>query len=153
MRCRIGVHRTQDANVIGELRRVWKEAADRQTTLATGLERKWRLHQMPNRPAIGPNRFHLSGIRPPVKFGQRRLRVERVHLAGRAIHKQKNDMLRLGEEMCRLWCQWIVIPNWRPGLDRGKETVSQQNFQQFESGETCPRLPEKLPPPGSAWAE
>src|ERR1041384_1298368 len=53
--------------------------------------------------------------------------------------------------MSRLWCQWIVIPNWRPGLRRGKETVSQQNVQQSESGETRPRLPEKLPPRAAAW--
>src|SRR5262249_38198462 len=73
-----------------------------EAALAAPSELKRRLHQMADRPPIRSDRC-VSSICSAIESGQSRLWVERVDLAGRAIHKQEYRMLGSCHEMRLLW--------------------------------------------------
>src|SRR5713226_6071628 len=98
MRRGISVERAEDAEIIRELGRVWKQAADLQAAFAVFLERKRRLHEVADRPAIGADR-RITPIRRAVEFCQGWLEIKGVHLTGGAVHEQKNGVLGPGREM------------------------------------------------------
>ena len=98
----IGVHRTNDADVIDALTDVRKQIADFDSGFAVLLEFE-RGHQQ----AAGLSfRFQIRCRGTlPVILGKRRLRVERIDLRWSAVHEEVNDVLRSGREVSRLWSQ------------------------------------------------
>src|SRR5262249_39316218 len=98
--CGVRVHRANDAQIIGESRRVRKQAADFQAALAVFCKRKWRPHEMPNRPAIGADNWNvLALIGLAMMLGESRLGIKCIDMARSAVHEQKDSMLRLGRKL------------------------------------------------------
>ena len=104
MRGRVAIHRPNHAEVVCELRRVGEQAADLKPALAVLAKTKWRLHEVPDRPAI---RAHLrvAYIRFSMESGQGWLRIKSVDLARTAIHEKENGMSCPRLKMRRLGAQ------------------------------------------------
>src|SRR5437867_3999562 len=94
----IGVHRSNDTNIIDTLADMRKEFTYFDAALAIFFETERRAHQVAGL-TLG---YRIStGHRLPMKLGQQGLRVKGVDLGWAAIHKEKNDVLGLGCEMRR----------------------------------------------------
>ena len=91
MRCRVGVHRANDAKIIRKFGGVRKQAADLQSALPMPLKFEWRLHDVPDGPAVRTDLFHISLVRRPMETAQGWFGIECVDLTGSAVHEQEND--------------------------------------------------------------
>ena len=95
----IGVHGTNDTDIVDALGDFWENLADRNPGLSRTLELEGRFEK-PTGSSLG---FTLGSRRPlAMVLFQRRFGIESIHLGGTAIHEEVNDTLRLGLEMWRL---------------------------------------------------
>jgi hypothetical protein len=101
MRGRIGVHRSDHAQIVGETGGVREQAADLEPALSIPGEGERRFHQVANRAAIGADRG-WAPIRCPVVLFERGLAVERVYLTGSAIHEEEHNVLGACRKVRRL---------------------------------------------------
>ena len=101
VRGRVGVHRADHAQLVGKTGGMRKEAADLETALTMLSECEWRLHQPPDRAAVGADR-RWALIGRVVVSRERRLVVEGVDLARGAIHEQEDHALCACRKMRRL---------------------------------------------------
>src|SRR5436190_2067937 len=112
-------------------------------------KRKRRLHQIPHRPPVRPD-LRLPGVRRPMKLVEHRLRIERVHLARRAIHKEKHAMLRTAKMRSlrsqRMHPRVTAARRFIRASIVRKEPIPRQEINQSESSKTSADFPQKLPP-------
>lgn len=100
MGCGVGVAGPNHTKVIRELRRVGKEVADPQSALAVLAKLERRLHQVTDRTVVGSN-DGVALVGRVVELGEGRFVVERIDLARRAVHEQKDGVLGFGFEVRR----------------------------------------------------
>ena len=86
----VGVHRTDEADVVRAFADVREQLADLDAGLAVLLEREGRAHQRAGL-AFGGNR--AARQRLSVVLVEHRLRIEAVDLRQAAVHEQKDDTL------------------------------------------------------------
>ena len=92
----VGVHRADDAEVIGPVTDLGEDLAHFQAALPATAKFERRAHQAA-RLALGLRR--TARHRLPVIARQHRFGIERIHLRHAAIHEEKNDALDLGREV------------------------------------------------------
>ena len=92
----VGVHRSNDADVIRATADVREELTHLQPALAVAREREGRLHERAGL-ALGGHR--IARQRLPVVLRQHRLGVEAVDLRQTAVHEQEDDVFRAGRVM------------------------------------------------------
>src|SRR5262249_13614886 len=129
VRRRIGEHRANHTQVVGEPGRVREQTADLNPALATLLELEGGFHQVPDR---APVRTYLrvALVRCAVEFLQGGLRIERIYLARRAVHKQEDAVLRLGWKV-RCFRSQRRSRRSRSGLEKSARG------QQIDKGQSC----------------
>ena len=100
----IGVHRLDDAQIVGVACEVAEDLADLEAALAVRLELERGAHQRA-RLALGLE--VAAGIRFAVVLREHRLVVEAIDVRRAAVEKQVDDVLRLGREVWRLHGQQV----------------------------------------------
>jgi hypothetical protein len=87
----VGVHRADDADVVGAGAHVREELAHFEATLAVAREAERRLHQ---RAGLAFGGHGAARERLAVILRQHRLRIEAVHLRQPAVHEEEDDVFR-----------------------------------------------------------
>ena len=100
VRVRLGRHRVDEAQVVGQLRQVRQQIGDHLARLPARLEFPVRLHEVAVL-ALKGDELVPPGHRLAVALDQLRLVIPRVQMAQRAGAKDHQHILRLGREMRR----------------------------------------------------
>ena len=100
----VGVHRLDDAQVVGVAGKALEDLADLETALAMWFELERRAHQRA-RLALGLE--IAARIRFAIVLCQHGLVVKAVDVGRAAVEKQVDDVLRLGREVWRLHGQQV----------------------------------------------
>ena len=110
------VHRADEAQIVGDPADVGNHLRQLHPTAALRSEAKGTFEE---RVLLAPllEHFDLDRVRLAVEFGERRLRLEEVHVARSAVLHQQNDRLRPGRELRLLGVQ--VDGNRRRRLGTG----------------------------------
>jgi len=109
-------------------------------------------HQVADRPAVRPDLSPGVGlVRRTIEFLELGLGIERIDLAGAAIHEEKDRPFRSRREMRLLRGQEITCVStrrWRAvrASRAGKEPVARQEIDQGQPGKPAADLPQKLAP-------
>jgi hypothetical protein len=102
----VGMHGSNDAQVICAGAQMWKDLADFESGLPMSSKLKWGFHQ----PAGLSLCFQVcTRWTLPIVFGQSGFRVEGVDLRRSTIHKQVDDPFRFWGKHWRFRSQWIVF--------------------------------------------
>lgn len=140
----VAEHRADHTDVVGEFRGAREEAADLESALAVFLERKRRLHEVADGPAIRAD-LGFAAIGLAVEFRQRGLGVKGVHLAGAAVHEEEDAVLGLGGEVRLFRGERTQRGSRRGGVRRLlEEAVRGEAVEQREAGEAAADLPEEF---------
>ena len=106
-----------------------------------------RLHQVADRAGRWSRPASCPCRAVPSYFVERRLGVERIDLAGRAVHEQEDGVLGLGREVRRLGREQVRRPvaGARPRRAwRAKKPSRDEQVDQGQAGEPAADLPEEL---------
>ena len=151
MRVAVGVARLEHRQLVGMPADVRKIIGDEQPALASRAEGPPVRREEADAAAAGVDVFFVLRQRLVGVLLQLRLVVERVHLAGAAVHHQENAVLGFAEVVGAAGLEW---PGFRlakrPGVTR-KKTVYPQQRRQCQSREPGPHLPHKLAAGLSTW--
>src|SRR5262245_27665377 len=103
----VGVARADDSQLVGMFADAREEVGDQETAFAARTELAERRREEADLAAARVDELlpfwqWLAGV-----LLQFRLVVERINLAGSAIHHQEDDVLRFGRELLRLRRKWI----------------------------------------------
>ena len=125
--------------------------------ISSPLCRAWklerRLHQMADGPAVGADRFRIALVGCAVKAGQRRLGIEGIDLAGRAVHEQEDDCLALAAKcgcVARADSHKSAMLGEGAACPRCEKSIAREQIDQRQSGKTSAHLPEELAAGASA---
>src|SRR5439155_13074972 len=118
------MHRTNHADVVGELRGVRKQVADLEPALTILLELERAAHQVADWAPIGAH-WRVSPVRRSVEPGQRGLRVEGIDVTRSSVHEQEDSVFCAGFEMRRLCRQQTARrPSFGGRSGEGEKSVS-----------------------------
>src|SRR5262249_52265872 len=138
---RVGGHRVEESDIGHANRQVREQVGDPLAALTILLELPLRTDDAPL-VLVAAATVRLHGDRLPIQLIELGLVVERIDLAGAAVHEQEDDALRLATEV------WLLRGERVSGYTRicaiGEETVLRQQAAQGQAGEPSAGLPQKL---------
>ena len=126
---------------LSEVREVRVKTAELQATLAVPLEGERRLHQVPDRPAVGPDR-RVAAVGLAVVAREGRLVIKCVDVARPTVHEQEHGVLGLGGKVGLAWaraCRTLLCVGRTT-----EETVAREQVDERQAGEAPADLPEEL---------
>ena len=151
VRMAVGVARLEHRQLVGVPADIRKIIGDEQTALASRAEGPPVRREEADAAAAGVDVFFVLRQRLVGVLLQLRLVVERVQLAGAAVHHQENAVLGFAEVVGAAGLEW---PGFRLAKRLGvtrKKTVYPQQRRQCQSREPGPHLPHKLAAGLSTW--
>src|SRR6516162_3273343 len=145
---RVRIHRSNNAQIIYELRCVRKQAADFQTTRSMLSKFERRLHEMTDRSAVRSyRRVALVGCAVEPREG--RFVIEGIDMTRRAVHEKKDGMLRLGRKMRPLRIEQIGnVAACKRLISRAcvrcEKSVAREQIDQRQTCKTAADFPEEF---------
>ena len=147
VRIGLGVQGMNKAEVIGQLRQVWRQVGDHFAAIAAWSE----LPQRPHHVSISAlKRNQLLRVRQglAVPFDQFRLEVKRIHLAQGSAAKHDNHIVSLRREM--RWSALVGAGGCRFG--HGSPSVGSEQGEQSNRTQAIERLSEEFTSHGGLWS-